>query len=189
MLAPFRLRRWVGGAMVGGGIATMHYTGMAAFEVAGTIMWDMTLVAVSIWLGAAIGAASLPVGLRSGGTRPQAAPAGALISDARDLQPSLHGDGRRLDHSRSDHRRSPTWRSRPAWLAIAVALGSFIIILFALTAVAVDLRERRRIGLEADRMRSLANAAIEGLMVCDGTTIVTVNNSLARLAGAHRRPT
>ena len=40
MLAPFRLRRWVGGAMVGGGIAAMHYTGMAAFEVAGIILWD-----------------------------------------------------------------------------------------------------------------------------------------------------
>ena len=27
--------RWVGGAVVGGGIAVMHYTGMAAFEIAG----------------------------------------------------------------------------------------------------------------------------------------------------------
>ena len=41
----------------------MHYTGMAAFEIAGIILWDPALVAVSIALGAAIGAVALPVGL------------------------------------------------------------------------------------------------------------------------------
>ena len=42
---------WLGGAIVGGGIATMHYTGMAAFEVEGRILWDPILVAASILLG------------------------------------------------------------------------------------------------------------------------------------------
>src|SRR3979409_566654 len=50
---------WVGGAIVAGGIAAMHYTGMAAFEIAGVILWDSTLVVASILLGAAIGAAAL----------------------------------------------------------------------------------------------------------------------------------
>src|ERR1700730_15504682 len=35
---------WLGGAMVGGGIEAMHYTGMAAFEIQGRIVWDPTLV-------------------------------------------------------------------------------------------------------------------------------------------------
>jgi len=39
---------WIGGAIVAGGIAAMHYTGMAAFEVAGVILWDPVLVATSI---------------------------------------------------------------------------------------------------------------------------------------------
>jgi NO-binding membrane sensor protein with MHYT domain len=43
---------WLGGAIVGGGIAVMHYTGMAAFEIAGWIIWNPVLVAVSIALGA-----------------------------------------------------------------------------------------------------------------------------------------
>src|ERR1700736_1460052 len=54
---------WVGGAIVGGGIAAMHYTGMAAFEIQGIVLWDSALVAASIVLGAAIGAVALPVGL------------------------------------------------------------------------------------------------------------------------------
>jgi len=55
---------WLGGAMVGGGIAAMHYTGIAALEIPGRIIWDPVLVAVSIALGALIGAAALPIGLR-----------------------------------------------------------------------------------------------------------------------------
>src|SRR5215813_10132516 len=55
---------WLGGAMVGGGIAAMHYTGMAAFEIQGRIVWDPVLVTASIALGALVGAVSLPVGLR-----------------------------------------------------------------------------------------------------------------------------
>src|SRR3712207_726735 len=54
---------WMGGAIVGGGIAVMHYTGMAAFEVSGTLAWNGTLVAASILLGGALGAAALWSGL------------------------------------------------------------------------------------------------------------------------------
>jgi diguanylate cyclase (GGDEF)-like protein/PAS domain S-box-containing protein len=182
VLAPFRFRRWIGGAMVGGGIATMHYTGMAAFEIAGSIVWDVALVAISIGLGAAVGAVALPVGLHQRGSLRFRIAGAALLTLAITghhftgmgavaiiPDPSIHVSDSALP---------------PAWLAIAVAMGSFFIILFALTAVAVDLRERRRIELEADRMQRLANAAIEGLMMCDGTTIVSVNNSLAMLAGA-----
>jgi diguanylate cyclase len=46
---------YLGGAMVGGGIAAMHYIGMAAFEIQGRIVWNPALVAVSILLGALLG--------------------------------------------------------------------------------------------------------------------------------------
>src|SRR5205814_5722470 len=35
---------WLGGALVGGGIAAMHYTGMAGFEIEGRIVGDPVLV-------------------------------------------------------------------------------------------------------------------------------------------------
>jgi NO-binding membrane sensor protein with MHYT domain len=56
VLTSWRMAPWLGGAMVGGGIAAMHYVGMAAFEVQGRIVWDPSLVAASIMLGAVIGA-------------------------------------------------------------------------------------------------------------------------------------
>src|SRR6202161_995337 len=64
LIPNWRHGPWIGGAIVAGGIAAMHYTGMAAFEIAGVLQWDPTLVVVSIMLGAAIGGVALPVGLQ-----------------------------------------------------------------------------------------------------------------------------
>src|SRR5712671_3569432 len=63
LIPNWRHGAWIGGAIVAGGIAAMHYTGMAAFEIAGSILWDPVLVVASILIGALIGAAALPVGL------------------------------------------------------------------------------------------------------------------------------
>src|ERR1700733_6804537 len=93
------VRAALGGAIVGGGIAAMHYMGMAAFEIQGRIIWDPTLVTASIILGAAIGAAALPVGLHSGSIKWKMF--GAAF-DGGDLQSPLHRNGRSRDHSRSD---------------------------------------------------------------------------------------
>jgi diguanylate cyclase (GGDEF)-like protein len=51
----------LGGAIVGGGVATMHYIGMASVKVAGFIVWDRTLVTASVVLGIAMAAAALSV--------------------------------------------------------------------------------------------------------------------------------
>src|ERR1700739_1266156 len=63
LIPNWRHGPWIGGAIVGGGIAAMNYTGMVSFEVAGIILWDRALVVTSIVLGGAIGAVALPVGL------------------------------------------------------------------------------------------------------------------------------
>lgn len=44
-----------GGAIVGLGIAAMHYTGMAAFQVAGILVWNDTYVLASVVLGVLFG--------------------------------------------------------------------------------------------------------------------------------------
>ncbi len=67
---------------------------------------------------------------------------------------------------------------------MAVALASFTIIIFAFSGLALDIRDRRRTELEADRMRGLANAAVEGLVVCLDDVVVAVNKSFSILAGA-----
>ncbi len=172
---------WIGGAMVGGGIAAMHYTGMAAFEIQGRLAWDPMLVASSIALGGLIGAIALPVGLR--GDRMKWKLLGALLLTLAICSHHFTAMGAVSIIPDPTIEFSPS--AVPAgWLAIAVALASFVIILLTLAGVAVEMRDRRRGELETDRMRGLANAAVEGLLVCDGETIVTVNESFARLIGS-----
>ena len=55
--------RWsapAGGAIIGGGIAAMHYTGMSALEVPGHFSWSAYLVLVSLFLGILLGGLALP---------------------------------------------------------------------------------------------------------------------------------
>ncbi|HBY30895.1 MAG TPA: bifunctional diguanylate cyclase/phosphodiesterase [Bradyrhizobium sp.] len=54
----------VGGAVIGAGIASMHYLGMWALEVPGHVVWSMDLVAASIVLGMLFGYAALSVAVR-----------------------------------------------------------------------------------------------------------------------------
>ena len=58
--------RWsaAGGAIVGGGIAAMHYTGMMALELPGRITWSTHIVVASIVLGAVFGSLALFVAAR-----------------------------------------------------------------------------------------------------------------------------
>lgn len=48
----------IGGAVVGCGVATMQYIGMAAVEVAGLVVWDKPLVMASVAIGVALAAAA-----------------------------------------------------------------------------------------------------------------------------------
>jgi len=94
-LAPIRMGTWLGGAIVGGGIAAMHYIGMAAFEIQGRIVWDPSLVTASIVGCGRAGGWTAQQRVEMEGRR-------RIAADLGDLQSPLHRDGRRLDHPRSD---------------------------------------------------------------------------------------
>ena len=173
---------WLGGAAVGGGIAAMHYTGMAAFEVAGRVVWDPTLVVVSILLGAVIGGMALAVALRDGRAKPKVI--GTLLLTLAIC--SHHFTAMGAATIVPDPSVAVSEAALPeSWLAIAVALASVTILLITFAALALDIRDHRHAELEGDRMRGLANAAVEGLLVCDGVDVITVNESFAALTGFH----
>jgi diguanylate cyclase len=172
--------RWIGGATVGGGIAAMHYTGMAAFEIAGRIQWDAPLVVASIALGAAIGAAALPAGLRDGSLKSKAI--GAMLLTLAIC--SHHFTAMGAVSIVPDPTVAVSQMALPAgWLALGVALASLTILFLACAGLAIDIRERHRAELEVDRMRGLADASAEGLLVCYGDRIVSINSSLTELTG------
>ena len=63
LLAPLRWRAAIGGAIVGLGVAAMHYTGMSALELPARIDWDVPTVLASVAIGSALGALALVVAL------------------------------------------------------------------------------------------------------------------------------
>jgi len=180
LIGDSRQGPWIGGAIVGGGIAAMHYIGMAAFEIQGIILWDFALVATSIVLGAAIGAVALPVGLH--GKEESWKIGGAVLLTLAICSHHFTAMGA-VSVIPSPQVEVPQSALPAGWLAVGVALASVMIIALALAGIVLDARDRRRSELEVDRMRDLANAAVEGLLVCDGETIVSVNTSFAALMG------
>jgi diguanylate cyclase (GGDEF)-like protein/PAS domain S-box-containing protein len=180
LIPNWRHGPWIGGAIVAGGIAAMHYTGMAAFEIAGIVLWDPTLVAASIVLGAAIGAVAIPVSLH--GTEEKWKIGGALLLTLAICSHHFTAMGAVSIIPDAAIEVSPS--ALPGgWLAIGVAIASIAIIGLALAGVVLDIRDHRRSELEVHRMRDLADASVEGLLVCDGDVIVSVNTSFAVLTG------
>jgi diguanylate cyclase len=180
MTPNWRHGPWIGGTIVAAGIAAMHYTGMAAFEVEGIVLWDPLLVVTSIVLGGAIGAVALPVGLQ--GRQQKWKIGGAVLLTLAIC--SHHFTAMGAVSIVPDPTIVVSQTALPAgWLAAGVAIASIAILGLALAGIVLDIRDHRRSELEVDRMRDLANASVEGLLVCDGEAIVSVNTSFAALTG------
>ncbi|HEY0890511.1 MAG TPA: EAL domain-containing protein [Nocardioides sp.] len=61
---PSRFRPALGGVLVGLAVASMHYVGMSALRVQGTVLWDTPVVAVSVACAVVLGAGALHVARR-----------------------------------------------------------------------------------------------------------------------------
>ena len=147
--------RAVGGAMVGGGIAAMHYTGMAAFHIGGFLVWDGVLVAISIALGSTFGTAALVIG--SGKTLLRDRLQGALLLTLAIV--SLHFTGM----GAASIIRDPTVAVAesalaPDVMAVAAALVGVAILVLSLTGVGLDRRDQRRVAAFARDMAAARKA-------------------------------
>ena len=170
----------VGGATVGIGIAAMHYVGMAALLLGGGIVWDPVLVASSLLFGMSFGAAALFVGTGRATLRSRLG--GAMLLTVAIC--SMHFTAMGAAGLQNCFPIVTSADQTPQWLSFVVALVSVLILLLALGGIYLDLRERARGEREVGRMRGLADAAVEGLLVCKGQTIVTANQSFTWLIGA-----
>ncbi|WP_338607968.1 EAL domain-containing protein [Pelagibacterium nitratireducens] len=168
----------LGGAIVGLGISAMHYTGMRALEIGGEISWDSSLVAGSVISGMVLGAAALRIGV-SRSPRARVFGAGLLTLAIC----SMHFTAMGAAGFANCYAIATSGEIGPGVLSLIVGVVSILILLAALGSLYLDLRDRRRAAAEESRMRGLADAAVEGLVVCSDRTVVTVNAAFQRLAG------
>jgi len=169
---------YLGGIVTGIAIAAMHYTGMASVLVGGEVTYDPTGLLVSVFLGGFLGALGFALGMRDDTMKWKIT--GAITLTIAICAMHFTGMGA-ASFADCFAIVGPNDGVAHELMPLAIATGSILILLAALGGVYMELRDRRHAERESDRMRGLANAAVEGLIVCDGETIVTVNNSFAKL--------
>ena len=168
----------LGGVMVGLAIGVMHYLGMAAFKVEGHLHWDPVLIAWSLGLGITFGGLALTVCHRGPGLGSKAGAAILLTLAICGLHFTAMGAASITPDPTVVVARSAM---PDRWLAVSVVAGALALLIVSLAALLYD--RLQRLG-ERRRLHELANAAVEGLVVCDHGVIVTANHSFEKLVGA-----
>jgi diguanylate cyclase (GGDEF)-like protein len=167
----------IGGVLVGMAIGAMHYLDMGSVLVQGHKFWDFAFVSASLVGGMALGALSFSVAMR--GKRLEQKAGGAVLLVLAIV--SLHFTGMSALSILPDPTVVlPALALDDNLLASLVAGAAIALLMASITALLVGHHQRRS---EEQRRRELADAAIEGLAICEGGRIVTANASLSRMAG------
>ena len=172
--------RWyagVGGAMLGLGIGAMHFTGMSALIVPGTMTWDWPLVLASIGFGALLASAALLAFHRNQSMRGVAHAAALFTLAICSLHFTAMGAAIVIpDPTITVH----GFAAETSMLALAIAAITILVMLTGLAAALID-RQTTLEGIES--IRELADAASEGIVVAEDGIIVNVNRRVAELSG------
>ena len=174
-----RVRRFCAGMVIGVGITALHYLGQMGYLVTGRIDWDMGLVGLSVPAGILLcGLAMSVAGLRSRACRRLAAPMLILAIAV------LHFAGMTAARLMFDPRVAlPADALSPSVVAPIVAGVSLWLLVMAFVGLRFSLQAAAQLRRDQQRVKALAAVALEGLLISDGRTVLTVNASLAKLCG------
>ena len=174
---------WFGGGMVGLGVGSMHYTGMAALRVPGFVSYDPGLVALSFLLSIGFGGLALRVALQHRRPAQRAFGAALLAVGICALHFTAMGA---VELTPSPLVPLPDEGVIPPEL-LASAIGAVTVLLlgFSLSGSIVDQHLATRAALEARRLQDLANATFEGIVIHSGGRLLDANAAFAGLTG-HR---
>lgn len=166
-----------GGAVIGTGIASMHYTGMRAFQIPGQIEWNPVLAHASVVMGIVLSAAALIAFDRIKGR--YQTPVCAVILTLGICAMHFTAMGAAIIVP------DPTVFVVPAVLdnsimALAVAGITLIVIFAGVTAILIDNQTARE---SITRSQELVDATVEGIVVAHSGTILNVNRRVSELSG------
>src|SRR6202171_100397 len=169
-----------GGAILGGGVAVLHYIGMAALIIPRAIVWNGSLVGWSILLGCALGAASGELFRRAQGVggRLAAAVVLTLAVCSHHFTAMAAVSIRPLATVARDSMTLPK-----TWLVAAILATMVAILLFGILGGTFGRVLATRKQHEARRLTALANAAVEGIVICRDGLVLDANESFCRFLG------
>jgi len=171
-VAVYNPARWgaaVGGGIVGGGIASMHYTGMWALELPGRVTWEPGLVLVSIALGMLLGMAALALAASRDGLRAMATAAVLLTLAIVSHHFTAMGA---VEIVPDPTRTITTFSLSPTSLAIAVASAAVAILGMSLVSAFAD----HRLDAKSRLLATALNNMTQGVVMFDSTGCLLVCN-------------
>ena len=181
-----RPERWAAiaaGVVIGAGISTMHYLGMAAVNLAGRFVWDRNLVSASVAIGIGLTMLAVHVRRRRVAVDAHAQPWPAAILFTLAIC-GMHFTAMGAAIVLPDPAMAvPPSAVGNLALGAAVTTMALIILAISFCVVLLDRKWNRRSAEEAQRLRTFADAAIEGLVVVDGYRVVDANRSFREYAG------
>ena len=173
-----RANQLAGGLLLGLGMAAMHYTGMSSFVTQGHIVWESAIIGSSVVL-AVIGAA-LALIMAGDARKFSAQVMGAVILTIAVC--TLHFTGMGAITIVPDSTVVvPDQMFSGGLMILAVTTITGLIVLAGLGAVLIESQTSRS---ALERIRTLANAAYEGIVVVQRGTIKDANAAFCELAGA-----
>ena len=179
-LIPQRWAAPASGALLGGGVAVLHYIGMAAVVLPGLIIWNFTLVAWSIVLGCALGAAALVLFTRATTWRGRSG--AALVLTLAVCSHHFTGMGAVGILRWTLPTEIPEDLPRN-WVVAGIAIAMLAILGFGLLGLVFDRVLAGRSLREARRLTALANTAFEGIVIWRNDKIIQANASFCALLG------
>jgi diguanylate cyclase (GGDEF)-like protein/PAS domain S-box-containing protein len=169
-----------GGALVGLGISAMHYTGMAGFRTAGVVQWDAGLVTCSVIASIVFGMLAVHLTRWPQTRRGRYGAAAALVLAICSLHFIAMGAVTILPDPLVG---VPSGAVPNNVMVFLIAAPAVLVIAIGLAAYSADKSTHDE---AQTRLRQLANAAIEGLIIVKDNRIIDVNTSFEELAGYRR---
>jgi PAS domain S-box-containing protein len=177
-------RSFGAGLVFGIGVVAMHYLGLAANFGQGVVAWNQLYLLVSIAAGVSLVALALRLGMESPNPASHFAAVGFLTTAVL----ILHFTGLAAFKVPSDApllvSGGATERSQ---LALAIASGTLGLLILGLASAAGEERRFEQASREIERLKTIVDAMVEGIAVCEGEVIRDVNCSLGALHGDHAR--
>ena len=180
-------RRWqaaIGGAVTGAGIGMMHYVGMWALIVQGSLQWDPALVVVSLITGAALASIAMVSFHALKGRRAQWIAAGLFALAICGLHFTGMGAVTIVPDPALLFRRL---RSTTRSMVVAVSAATLVIVLSALASTALMENQMRRqredeLRIQNQRFDMALDHMGEGLCMFDaGKRLVVCNDRYAEM--------
>ena len=168
-----------GGALVGAGVACMHYMGMASLRVPAEIVWQSDLVIASILLGMLLGAASLAVA--QGRATPLNVVAAAVLLTLAIASHHFVAMGA-FDLVGKAELFHETRLLSPVALSVAIAAFTVAVVVAGIIGAVVDRRSRHGMSKRNMQLDAALNNMGQGLCMFDSLCRLELwNDSFVRM--------